>query len=36
VKRRMFADKRQSEFAALTEALATKHLQSQAVLEGRS
>src|SRR5712664_113918 len=33
VKRRMFADKRQSEFAALTEALATKHLQSQAVLE---
>jgi len=33
VKRRMFADKRQSEFAALTEALATKHLHSQAVLE---
>src|SRR6266403_1957832 len=30
---RMFADKRQSEFAALTEALATKHLQSQTVLE---
>src|ERR1700704_1084561 len=33
VKRRMFADKRQSEFAALTDALAAKHLQSQAVLE---
>ncbi len=33
VKRRMFADKRQSEFAALTEALATKHLHSQTVLE---
>jgi diguanylate cyclase (GGDEF)-like protein len=33
VKRRMFADKRQNEFAALTDALAAKHLQSQAVLE---
>jgi len=33
VKRRMFADKRQTEFAALTEALAAKHLHSQAVLE---
>ncbi|MGB2901391.1 MAG: diguanylate cyclase [Candidatus Acidiferrum sp.] len=33
VKRRMFADKRQSEFAALTDALATKHLHSQTVLE---
>jgi diguanylate cyclase (GGDEF)-like protein len=33
VKRRMFADKRQSEFAALTDALVAKHLQSQAVLE---
>src|SRR5467141_4782433 len=29
----MFADKRQNEFAALTDALAAKHLQSQAVLE---
>src|SRR6266850_2529009 len=33
VKRRMFTDKRQNEFAALTDALATKHLHSQAVLE---
>jgi diguanylate cyclase (GGDEF)-like protein len=33
VKRRMFADKRQSEFAGLTDALVAKHLQSQAVLE---
>ena len=33
VKRRMFADKRQTEFAALTDALAAKHLHSQAVLE---
>jgi len=33
VKRRMFADKRQSEFAALTDALATKHLHSQLILE---
>ena len=33
VKRRMFADKRQSEFAALTEALGAKHVQSQAILE---
>src|SRR3981189_1783370 len=33
VKRRMFADKRQNEFAALTDALAAKHLHSQAVLE---
>src|SRR5712664_3168255 len=33
VKRRMFADKSQTEFAALTDALAAKHLHSQAVLE---
>jgi diguanylate cyclase (GGDEF)-like protein len=33
VKRRMFADKRQSEFAALTDALTAKHMQSQAILE---
>jgi diguanylate cyclase (GGDEF)-like protein len=33
VKRRMFADKKQNEFAALTDALAAKHAQSQAVLE---
>src|SRR5712664_876161 len=33
VKRRMFADKSQSEIEALTDALATKHLHSQAVLE---
>ena len=33
VKRRMFADKRQNEFAALTDALAAKQLHSQAVLE---
>ena len=33
VKRRMFAEKRQSEFAALTDALAAKHLHSQLILE---
>jgi diguanylate cyclase (GGDEF)-like protein len=33
VKRRMFADKRQNEFAALTDGLAAKHVHSQAVLE---
>jgi diguanylate cyclase (GGDEF)-like protein len=33
VKRRMFADKRQNEVAALTDGIAAKHLQSQAILE---
>jgi diguanylate cyclase (GGDEF)-like protein len=33
VKRRMIADKRQNEFAALTDSLTAKHGQSQAVLE---
>jgi diguanylate cyclase (GGDEF)-like protein len=33
VKRRMFADKRQNEVAALTDGLAAKHSQSQAILE---
>ncbi len=33
VKRRMFADKRQNEVAALTDGLAAKHAQSQAILE---
>jgi diguanylate cyclase (GGDEF)-like protein len=33
VKRRMFADKRQNEVAALTDGIAAKHAQSQAILE---
>jgi diguanylate cyclase (GGDEF)-like protein len=33
VKRRMFADKRQNEFAGLTDGLVAKHPQSQAILE---
>jgi diguanylate cyclase (GGDEF)-like protein len=33
VKRRMFAEKRQNEVAALTDGIAAKHLQSQAILE---
>jgi diguanylate cyclase (GGDEF)-like protein len=33
VKRRMFADKRQNEVAALTDGIAAKHSQSQAILE---
>jgi diguanylate cyclase (GGDEF)-like protein len=33
VKRRMFADKRQNEFAALLDAVGAKHGQSQAILE---
>ena len=33
VKRRMFAEKRQTEFAALADGLAAKHIHSQAILE---
>ena len=33
VKRRMFADKRQNEFAGLTDGIVAKHPQSQAILE---
>jgi diguanylate cyclase (GGDEF)-like protein len=33
LKRRMFADKRQNEFAALLDGLGAKHLHSQAILE---